>query len=71
MGGAMTIIGIVMVAAMLAALAWAAVAALRGPKRRSPKQSGARSVLDDRFAAGEIDEEEYERRRQVLERSGS
>ena len=68
MSGAMTVLGIVMMGAMLAVIAWAAVAAVRGGKGRNRGGPGARAVLDERFAAGEIDEDEYERRRQTLER---
>ncbi len=32
-------------------------------------EGGARQILDERFARGEIDEEEYQRRRRVLEQS--
>jgi len=52
---------------------WALVAIVRGfdrprrpeePQRRTPEQ-----ILAERFAAGEIDEEEYQRRRKVLSSS--
>ncbi|WP_369784643.1 SHOCT domain-containing protein [Saccharomonospora xinjiangensis] len=34
--------------------------------RRSPQGGDARRILDERFARGEIDEEEYRRRRAEL-----
>jgi uncharacterized membrane protein len=67
MGGAMAIIGILMMAAMLGLIGWGAIAAVRAA--RGSRERSARTVLDDRFAAGEIDEEEYERGRRVLEHS--
>ena len=68
MSGAMTIFGVVMMTAMLGLIAWAGISALRGRQRLGPERRGAQSVLDERFAAGEIDEQEYERRRRALER---
>lgn len=49
----------------LAALVWALVRGAWGGRRDGGKRS-ARDVLDERFARGEIDEEEYERRRRIL-----
>lgn len=71
MSGVMAIMGIVMMTAMLAAIGWGAIAALRGRRRRTPDPAGARSILDERFARGEIDAEEYEHRRRALERRRS
>lgn len=52
---------------VIAAIVWA-VAALapvnRGDDRRGPDR--ARQVLDERFASGEIDVDEYRRRRDEL-----
>ena len=39
------------------------------PPSGPPPPSGARVILDQRFARGEIDEEEYTRRRSLLEGS--
>lgn len=36
----------------------------------APPNSSARAILDERYARGEIDHEEYMRRRVELERSG-
>ncbi len=43
--------------------------AVPGPLSPSPS-SGALGILNERFARGEIDEEEYTRRRTLLEGSG-
>lgn len=56
----------------LGVIAWIAVQWGRGASRHVPpsEPSGttARDVLDERFARGEIDLDEYQRRRQALER---
>jgi len=45
-----------------------AVRVLRGPETRSHGDlPSAHRILDERFARGEIDEEEFERRRRALE----
>lgn len=43
---------------------------VRGGPPSSDRREGseARRILDERFARGEIDEEEYRRRREILER---
>ncbi|HEY5186981.1 MAG TPA: SHOCT domain-containing protein [Actinomycetes bacterium] len=38
-----------------------------GPAAPTGKGSSARVILDERFARGEIDEEEYRRRRTLME----
>ena len=68
-----------------AALAWVIVTLVRhrgtppattgsvppaGPPPPPPPPSGALGILDERFARGEIDEEEYTRRRTLLEGTG-
>jgi putative membrane protein len=45
-----------------------AVTALSGRDARGNGPPSARHILDERFARGEIDEEEYRRRRDQLER---
>ena len=52
---------------VLLALAAAALLAWR-PWRASPPQAAALEVLDARYARGELDAEDYERRRQALRR---
>jgi putative membrane protein len=63
------------------ALAWIIVTLIRHrgtppvpteapPSSGSPPPSGALVILDERFARGEIDEEEYTRRRTLLDRTG-
>ena len=37
-----------------------------GSRARTAKPSTARDVLDERYARGEIDDEEYQHRRQLL-----
>lgn len=48
---------------------WLAVRAFRGDDRgpATGEQSSARQVLDERYARGELDDDEYERRRRILE----
>ena len=61
---------LVMSAVMLAVLAAVVIAVLYGARAiREQSQPGdaARRILDERFAKGEIDEEEYQQRREVLE----
>ena len=61
---------LVMSAVMLAVLAAVVIAVLVGSRavqsRERPWDS-ARRILDERFAKGEIDEEEYQQRREVLD----
>ncbi|QKV80559.1 SHOCT domain-containing protein [Amycolatopsis sp. Hca4] len=60
---------LVLMALVLAALVvLAVVLARRGPQPPPPADT-ARRILDERFARGEIDQEEYERRRDALTRT--
>lgn len=52
---------------LLAVLAWAV---LRGVGREDTRAPDAREILQQRFARGEIDAEEYEARLQALTRPG-
>jgi len=54
-------------------IVWAVVTLVRRlPPAGGPRESSARDILDERFARGEIDEEEYRRRLAALEgRTGS
>jgi putative membrane protein len=72
-GGGSTFVWVVLVLVMLALVAAtvAILLALRQPTGGSaapsiPPESSARRALDERFARGEIDEDEYRRRRSVL-----
>ena len=51
------------------------VYAMRGGSQRDaaarPETPDARSLLEERFARGEISEDEFEQRRRVLEHAGS
>jgi putative membrane protein len=55
--------------AVASAVALAMLAATRGLQARgeSHRAVDARAILDERFAKGEVDEDEYLRRREVLE----
>jgi putative membrane protein len=57
---AMTVGMVLFVAAVVAVIAWL----VRQPA--DEHRPGADSILADRFARGEIDEDEYRRRRQTL-----
>ena len=70
-GTAATWIMMVLVVLVLAWVAGALVMALRRPPVTPtppsvPPENSARRTLDERFARGEIDEEEYLRRRSIL-----
>lgn len=43
------------------------VSAVRRPADRTITQGGAVRILEERYARGEIDHEDYEQRRRVLE----
>ncbi len=47
-------------------LAWVVVALARRPSGQPTSRPTAEEVLAERFARGEIDEEEYRRRREML-----
>jgi putative membrane protein len=65
MGGAWMIPMVLGMVAFWGALIWFGVWAIRRFTNR-PRGSGFRT-LEDRFARGEIDEQEFETRRRVLE----
>ncbi|MGB7979190.1 MAG: hypothetical protein WCF36_00165 [Candidatus Nanopelagicales bacterium] len=54
--------------AILALTIWAIVALTRSGTDRTPGRSTPRQVLDQRFAAGEIDQTEYRTARNLLTR---
>lgn len=62
-GGFMWIFWILIIALSILAVRYAGSRGDDEPRRQSPRE-----VLDERFARGEIEEDEYRRRRQELER---
>ena len=50
---------------VVALVVWAIVRAGNGPREHRPD---ALQILEERFARAEIDQEEFERRRQVLQK---
>lgn len=60
---------LVLMALVLAALVALAVVLVRRAPQAPPPADAARRILDERFARGEIDQEEYERRRDALTRT--
>jgi putative membrane protein len=66
-GWAATTIGFLLLLGLIALIAWSVVRAVRRPgggplDPRAPGQDTAEQLLADRFARGEIDEDEYRRR---------
>ena len=61
---------VVMMVVFWGAIAWVIVTLIRhnGPSSSpvAPTGPDAKQILDERFARGEIDEDEYQRRRDVL-----
>jgi putative membrane protein len=61
---------VVMMVVFWGAIAWVIVTLIRHSGQRaeqpSPSGSDALQILDQRFARGEIDDEEYQRRRTML-----
>ncbi len=53
---------------ILGLLVWFVVAATRQPGGRGEGRKSAREILDERYARGEIDREEYEQKRADLDR---
>ena len=56
--------------AFWAVVAWAVVAVLRRSRSHDVRSPDARAILDERFTRGEIDEDEYRARREMLRRVG-
>ena len=52
---------------LIAAIAFGIYWALRGSEGKGGGQTSALGILNERFARGEIDEEEYQARKKVLE----
>jgi len=55
---------IVLIVATVAALRW--LASKSGKNLTPPSEKSALEILDERFARGEIDQQEYEQKRQIL-----
>lgn len=66
-GWGMRLFGLVFMIAILGLVVWASLSAIRGPGSRSNRR-GALDLLDERYARGEIEREEYLERRADLER---
>ena len=57
--------------ALLVALVWGVLRASMSSAPRGGRKQDAAEILRERFARGEIDEEEFDRRTRTLERSDS
>ena len=61
-----TIAMMVFCIAVIWAVAWTVASAVQHRTPHMPHESDALAILKRRYAAGELDDAEYERRRQVL-----
>ena len=61
------VVGGLMMVAFWAIVFWAIVSVVRRPGDTTPAARTARDILAERFARGEIDAEEYDRRRRALQ----
>jgi putative membrane protein len=61
------IVGLVGLAALIGVVVWLAVSTARRPGQMPPTSGRARALLDERYAKGEIDREEYLQRKADLE----
>jgi len=72
-----TTLGSLLLLGLLGLVAWLVIRAVRGPvggptgPARTAGQDTAERLLADRFARGEIDEEEYRRRLSTLRSAGT
>jgi len=62
----MMLIGLVVVVALIAIAVWAVIYFTGSGRSSEPKDGQARQILDQRYARGEIGEEEYKRIRREL-----
>jgi putative membrane protein len=72
-GIAMMVAMLVFVVLVIAGVVWLTMRLLRDRERSRPADraaGGGLEVLERRFAAGEIDADEYRERRSILERGG-
>jgi putative membrane protein len=53
---------------VIVVIAWMLKAALRGDSKVDETDKSPLEILEDRFARGEIDEHEFERKRKLLKR---
>jgi putative membrane protein len=69
MMGAAMIVSALLFLALVAAGLWLLVRAISGrsPRPSNARGSSARTILEERFARGEIDRDEFEERRRTLE----
>ena len=51
------------------AIAFIVVAVVRRPNSNTTRSSDARDILAERFARGDIDADDYEQRREILDRA--
>jgi putative membrane protein len=61
---------LVMMVVFVGLVAWAVVALVRNGSRSTPQPTTAEEVLAQRFARGEIDDDEYLHRHAVLDTKG-
>ena len=59
-------IGMVMMIGFWALVAWVIVTVVRRPDADRPSSRDAQQILDERFARGELDAEEYRQRTDAL-----
>lgn len=62
------LIGLALLIALILAIIWLVRSLLTSGDRDRPHQDEAEAILCRRYAAGEIDEDEHERRRATLRR---
>lgn len=65
------IFGAVLMVGFWVLLFWLIVSVVRRPEARSTTTPTAQDILSERFARGEIDADEYTRRRDALTRAGT
>lgn len=61
------LVGALMMVAFWGLVFWVIVSLVRRPSDTGPAARTARDILAERFARGEIDAEEYDRRRSTLQ----
>ncbi len=68
LGWGMALIGFVAMISIVGLIVWAIVSSTRRPPDRIRLDGRARALLDERYAAGDIDRDEYLERKDDLER---